>query len=260
MPLAKHVAGSFFARFLGLVLLLSLPFWLLEWLAKGYPDQLQVNLPLSALMFVCPALAALILSHRADLRRGARNLLLRVFDGGRIRPRVWCLPALLLMPTITVLAYTVMRLLERPLPNFEVFLLPVVAFCLVFFVSVVGEELGWTGYALEPLQARYGALVAGLLLGLVWALWHIVPYIQAGNSGTWIVWQCVYTVAARVLLVWLYGHAGHSLLAVILAHASINVSVFLFPVYGSHYDPFFAATLACAVAVVLWPFRSRSIL
>lgn len=45
-----------------------------------------------------------------------------------------------------------------------------------------------TGYAVDPLQARYYALQAGILLGLVTATWHIVSLLQAERSPVWIAW------------------------------------------------------------------------
>jgi membrane protease YdiL (CAAX protease family) len=50
----------------------------------------------------------------------------------------------------------------------------------------LGEELGWSGYALDPMQARWHALQAGILLGLVWAVWHWVPLVQVHRSAEWI--------------------------------------------------------------------------
>jgi membrane protease YdiL (CAAX protease family) len=50
----------------------------------------------------------------------------------------------------------------------------------------LGEELGWSGYAIDLLQARWGALGAGILLGSVWAVWHFVPLAQVHRSPGWI--------------------------------------------------------------------------
>jgi membrane protease YdiL (CAAX protease family) len=98
--------------------------------------------------------------------------------------------------------------------------------------------LGWSGYAIDPLQQRWGALKASLILGVVWALWHGIPFVQTGNPPNWIVWKSLSVVALRILIVWLYNNTGKSVFAAILFHDMINVSEFLFPNYGSHYDPF----------------------
>ena len=126
---------------------------------------------------------------------------------------------------------------------------------LAFFVAALAEELGWSGYVIDPMQDRWNALQASVLLGLVWAAWHIVPYLQAHRSLAWIAWQCHFTVTGRVILVWLYNNTGKSVFATAVCHAMANVSVFLFPIYGSYYDPHIASLITTFVAVlvtVLW--------
>src|ERR671917_2691078 len=44
------------------------------------------------------------------------------------------------------------------------------------------------GYAADPMQERRSALTTGIILGLVWAIWHFVPLIQMGRTLTWIAW------------------------------------------------------------------------
>ena len=92
-------------------------------------------------------------------------------------------------------------------------------------------------------------------MGAVWGIWHAVPYLQAERPAAWIAWQCLGSVASRVLLVWIYVNTGRSVFAVILFHATINLSVFLFPNYGSHYDPFIVClivTFMAGAVAVLW--------
>jgi hypothetical protein len=93
-----------------------------------------------------------------------------------------------------------------------------------FFVGAVGEEVGWQGYAFDPMEARWGTAGAALLMGVLWALWHVIPYIEAGRPSAWIVWQCVNSVGLRALIVWLYIESGRSVFAVIVFHAMITVT------------------------------------
>ena len=53
--------------------------------------------------------------------------------------------------------------------------------------GALGEELGWRGYALNILQKKYAPLSAGLLLGLVWGLWHLPLMILSGYAGVELV-------------------------------------------------------------------------
>jgi hypothetical protein len=100
--------------FFVLVFALALPFWLLGALVKHVP--LPINLPVSALQFVCPCISALILVSREEQPGGVKKLLKGVFDVKRIEHKIWYVPVFLLMPLIMVLSYGVMLLLGRSLP------------------------------------------------------------------------------------------------------------------------------------------------
>jgi uncharacterized protein len=105
------------------------------------------------------------------------------------------------------------------------------------------------------MQDWWGALKASTVLGAVWALWHLWPYIQTGNGPAWVMWQSLGSIPLRILIVWLYNNTGKSILAGILFHAMVNVSEFSFPNYGSHYDPFISCiifALVAAIVVFLW--------
>ena len=130
-----------------------------------------------------------------------------------------------------------------------------------------GEELGLTGYAIDPLQQRYGALTSGLLLGLVWAGYHIPSFIISGYySFDWIFWHVLYTIAGRVLFVWVYNNSGKSLFSMALFHATFGLFWALFPVTGNlqkasqYYDPRIAAFLAItSVAIVTFLWGSKTL-
>jgi hypothetical protein len=234
--------------FVLLLFALSVPFWLVG--ARAGLELLP-GLPVGALMALSPVVAASIVVYRADGGAGVAALLRRAFDFRRVRARVWYLPVLLLMPALMALAYAVMRVLGMPLPTPEFPLAAVPGMFVAFLAFGLCEELGWSGYATDPAQARWDALGAGVLLGLVWAGWHVVVLVQAHRSPVWIAFWALGTVALRVLTVWLYNNAGKSVFAASLFHAMQNLTWQLFPNQGSHYDPRVTGpVLACAAAVV----------
>lgn len=125
----------------------------------------------------------------------------------------------------------------------------------MYFIAATAEELGWSGYAIDPMQNRWGALKASVILGVVWQIWHIIGDVQAHNTATWIVWHSLYSVGLRILIVWVYNNTGKSVFAAILVHTTDNVSWSLFPNYGSHYDPFIAfiiTAVTAAIVTFLW--------
>jgi membrane protease YdiL (CAAX protease family) len=235
-------------KFFLLVFALSIPLWLI---GAVTPLQLLPGLPVSSLMSFCPLIAASILVYREDKTAGVTELLKRSFDYRRIRAKVWYVPTVLLMPGIAILVYGLMRLVRLPLPAPQFPGLAALAMFLAFFIAALGEEVGWSGYVIDPMQDRWNALQASILLGLVGAAWHIVPIAQADRSPIWIAWQCLTLVASRVLLVWLYNNTGKSVLAAAVCHAMVNVSWQLFPNYGSHYDPRITGLITALAAVVV---------
>jgi len=246
--------GKFFALVLGL----SIPFYILGALGPDLTKLLPIQLPISALVFVCPALAALWLTREAPGQVGVRALLGRMFDLQRLHDKRWLLPTFLSMPAVMSFAYIVQKLLGQTLPAFKLSPVIIFVYFAVFFIGAIGEELGWIGYSMQPLQQRYGALIAGLLLGTFWALWHIIPWVQTHHSAEWVLWQCAGTVALRVLMVWIYNGAEHNLFTSIAFHTMTNVSEFAFPNSGSYYDSRVTGLILIGAALfVVWRWRAR---
>ncbi len=246
-PLSRPVL-----KFFLLVFALSVPFWLIG----GATDlQLMPGLSISALMTFCPMAAALMLAHREENAAGVSKLLRRSFDFKRITAKRWYAPILLLMAAVHAAVYGLMRWLDLPVPAPQVSLLPTLLMFGAFFVGALGEELGWSGYITGPMQQRWNALQTAAMLGMVSALWHLVPLLLMQRTPSWIAWWCLYTVAARILIVWLYNNTGSSVFAVALFHATVNLSWMLFPIYGSHFDMRLGGLVMAAVAaavVVVW--------
>jgi membrane protease YdiL (CAAX protease family) len=239
-----------------LVFVLTIPIWVLGPVAERFlPEELTATLPVSSLMFSVPISAALILVRRDSGSGAGKRLLNRAFDYRRIRKKIWYVPTLLLWPAMMVLQYGLMKLMAVPLPDPRLPGLMLPVSFLVFFIAAVGEEVGWQGYAMEPLQERWGALAASIVVGLAWAAWHCIPFIQMDRTPAWIACQAASIVVARILTVWIYNNAGKSLFAVILFHAMNNVATVLLPGYGWHYDPAvgLVITITAAAAITfLW--------
>ena len=236
-------------KFFLLVFALSIPFWLIGFL--DLPKILPINLPVSATMFICPMVAALILVHQENEPDSVKELLKRTFDFKRIKNKLWYAPILLFMPVVMLLSYWLMRLLEVPLPEPYIPFYAIPFSFLAFFIGAIGEEIGWTGYITDPLQERWGALAASLILGTVWAVWHIIPWFQGHPNPEWVIWQCAATVAMRIAIVWLYNNTGKSVFSSLLFHTTINVSIYMFPNYGSGYDPFITFIILAIAALII---------
>jgi membrane protease YdiL (CAAX protease family) len=100
------------------------------------------------------------------------------------------------------------------------------------------EELGWTGFAVPRLRLRSGALITGLVVGLLWGAWHFliafwsVGALAAGLPlGAFVAGFLAFYVIAlpayRVLMVWLYDRTA-SLFLAMLMHAVLSASTLVF--------------------------------
>ncbi len=230
-------------RYFLIVFVLSVPFYLL-----GTTGARLTGLPLlptSALMAFVPMVAASMLIFHKRRAGGTlmwgRNIL-RLNWRGNVR---WYVTALLFIPVVCLVEFAVLRLSNSSVPVPKVAFGDVLFLFAVFFAAAVGEEVGWQGYAYPALRKREGVLVSALVLGSVWALWHVAPFVQLGRSTGWIVWHSLSAVALRIIIVWLFENTGRSILVAVLFHTMINVSWALFPVSGSFYDPL--VTLAILV-------------
>jgi len=225
----------------------------------GLPD----NLPITDVgaTFV-PLLAAVILSYREQGRGGVTRLLARVFDFSRIQRKRWYLPILFLMPALYLLTYAAMRAFDLTVPaHWNItFFTPLLL--LVFFVAAAGEELGYMGYAIDPMQARWSALAAALIIGTLHAFWHYPSMIGLGQAPALMAWGTLSTISLRVLMVWLYSNCGRSVFAAVLFHAISNTGRSIFPGGRASFEAHDAAigysiiTIAAVVVIFLWGSKS----
>lgn len=198
-----------------------------------------------------PMVASLLLTHHERGSAGVAALLRRTYDVGKIEPRAWFLPMLLIFPSVGFVNYWVLRLTGTDIPPPTFTVIGLLGYCTVFFMTYA-EELGLTGYAVDPMQERHGALETGLLLGLVWAGYHIPGFVISGYyPAAWIFWHAVYTVASRVLFVWIYNNSGKSLFSMALCHWTFGLFWSFWPQDNLQKAvPFYRPQIAAATAVL----------
>jgi uncharacterized protein len=203
-----------------------------------------------------PFLAALVVLAITRGKTGVVTLLRRM-----VRWRVglrWYAVALLLPVAISLAAAVFNVLLGAQAPSavelggwtglFSTF------FILLLIPGLGGtwEEPGWRGYALPRLQVGLSALLASLILGVLWAFWHL-PLMVVGEVP---YSDIVFVIAWTVVFTWLFNNSRGSVLLAMLMHAMNNT------ISGSFFGPMFSgadsvrqgwfyAALWCAVAVVL---------
>lgn len=108
--------------------------------------------------------------------------------------------------------------------------IPVFFYVLVF--SVLGEEIGWRGFALPRLQNKFSAFVSSLIIGFTWGVWHLPLFFIGWNFHSQIPFGLflVQDIALAIIYTWIYNSTGGSLLIVNLFHAASNTTLGILPV------------------------------
>jgi membrane protease YdiL (CAAX protease family) len=170
-----------------------------------------------------PSMVALGLTARNDGRAAVHDLLGRVLRW-RVPPSSY-LFAVGYIPAIKLTAAVVHRVAYGAWPRFGIepwYLIPLaVAFSTPF---QAGEEIGWRGYALPRLAARFRLAPASVVLGVIWAVWHLPQFfIRGGDTyGQSFLVFALQVTALSVAMAWLYARTGESLLLVMLMHSAVN--------------------------------------
>lgn len=187
---------------------------------RGIPLQASDIVLIFLVMCAGPSVAGISMTAVVDGTKGLLDLLSRM---GRWRVGIpWYSVALLTAPVLVLAMLLTLTTLISPVftPSFSVVGIVIglaAGFC---------EETGWTGFALSKLQSRYTALTAGLLLGVLWGVWHFLAGVLGGQTFPIFLFFALALVAYRVLITWMYNHTGSLLLAQ-LKHVSYTGSLFV---------------------------------
>jgi len=239
--------------------------WTLWWVAVAIGGRMSHSFSSAMLLagVVCVPVSALFFIYLAHDSAAAGEFWRRLFDVRRLSAG-GTLVAVFLLPAVACLAAALDGFAGGRMPHFAISHGP--DFSLIYLLKAFGfglmvgpflEEVGWRGYALAPLQVRYGALAGALTLACVHAAWHL-PLFYFGGSyqqqlGAFSLdfWRFMLTMAAfDVLAAALFNAMSESVLAAVLFHFSFNLSGGMFdlsPLGAWGRDAF---TVALAIAVV----------
>ena len=187
------------------------------------------NMILTTVGTCMPSIVGIVflLLSKSDARKGMKKRII----GFRSIKWPWYLIMVFSFPVFFFLAFLILKLLGLETPNlndtFEVMKNPALVAFLFLFTGLgagVGEEFGWRGYFLDSLQKRFGALVSSLIVGVIWAAWHIpMRLIQGVDLLSWVyLIDFLMIVSFSFFLTWIYNNNRGSILAAILTHSLIN--------------------------------------
>lgn len=251
----KYLLPIFFLLTFTLTWAMWIPASLIK--AGGGASILGPDSPVGQLARWMPGIAAILLTAILTGKKGV---------GGLFRPlkiwRVnigWYLFAALFQPVLFVVARWIDALFGNtyeivpPLSAVDApiaFVVPV-----VIITAIPGafmEELGWRGFALPRLHNRNSALIASIILGLIWGVWHIPSMMYFDETNVWnVTWAVLNFIPATILFTWLFNNTKGSLLLVTLYHASVQYSnnfLGLIPTQTADHLTWLAAILVLVVA------------
>lgn len=133
-------------------------------------------------------------------------------------PGSWWLFLLLGIPAVVYAAAALNGTLRDPFP-FSPWTLVLPALARALFLGPI-EELGWRGVALPLMQRKLAPFWAGLLLGVVWALWHVPSFLMSGTPQSAWAFGPYFAgvVALGVIITPLFNASRGSLLIAALYH------------------------------------------
>lgn len=187
-----------------------------------------------------PAVSAILLTCLTGDQQERREYWSRLTSFKRIRPR-WYAIIILLAPVCSVLAILTGLVIKGNIPAVDTAVgyvthpLTIVPFAIVTMIyGPFPEELGWRGYALDRLQRKWNALASSLVLGVIWAVWHMPIFFMRGSllSEVLPLWSTQFWVsmgpgilAIAVVMTWIYNNTQCSTLAAILFHFIMNFTL-----------------------------------
>jgi membrane protease YdiL (CAAX protease family) len=246
------------AAFFGFSYLVAWIFFVAGGVARGSPTLA----PLSGLLFylgaITPGVVAVAITARSEGMPGVAALVTRLL-AWRVRWR-WYLFAIAFFAAVKLAAAVLHRIITGDWPAFGTdrwyVMLPVI-FIAALLGGQAGEEVGWRGFALPRLAARFGLGAASVVLGVIWAVWHLPTFFIPGvdKIGQSLPVYVLQVTALSVTLAWLYWKTDGSLLLVTLMHSAVNQTKDIVPSAmpgASDVFSFTASTMSWLTAAVLW--------
>jgi uncharacterized protein len=171
--------------------------------------------------------------------RTAVGAFLRRFLSLRFGWQVW-LSMFVVLGAVNVAAWYLPELFGYPRPPM---LLPTalvfpIWWLLMVFLGGGQEEVGWRGYILEPLEARFGLWGGNVVLALVWTAWHGPLWFIPGTTQATmpLVAFAIGLIGLSFFFSWVVKASGGRPLAGLIVHGTNNAFVPLFPTIVTETD------------------------
>lgn len=249
--------------FLVITVLLAWVFWFSA-AATGQGWLAFPNVILTAAGFITPLLVACGMVAFGYWDDGVGGFLNNCFNPANVKPRWFVVTGGLLILLAAGPLLVASLLLGRPVAELTEFA-PPTAFVLIGFAAGVIEEPGWRGYAQRALRERHSTVIASLIIGVFWALWHLPLFLIPGTyqstmglQSTGFVFFMSSILVGSLVYGRLYDAVGGFAVIAVLYHGLGNTLRELFSfsepgVYTQSIEFGVEALIALLVVIVLRP-------
>jgi membrane protease YdiL (CAAX protease family) len=141
-------------------------------------------------------------------------------------------------------------------PNLDILTVAPMFIVYFFLGGSFGEEFGWRGFALDGLLKVQKPLIASLIVGIIWAIWHLPLFWIVGTSQFYTPFW-LFTITATALSVqytWVYLRTNGNIFACLLFHTFTNITVNIFPIEvtnGIDERAYYESGFTILVAIIL---------
>jgi membrane protease YdiL (CAAX protease family) len=139
------------------------------------------------------------------------------------------------------------------LPSLGLLVLP-----LWIFTFGIGEESGWRGFALPRLQRNRSALLATVIVWVMWALWHLPLFFYSYPLSV-LPGFAIGLLAGSIIFTWLYNSTGGSVLLTACWHGLFNVTTACIPCKSGFTAAFISTVVMIGAVVVVWIFKPKNL-
>ena len=225
-------------RFFIITFLWSWIFWGAAILLSGDSNGLLVELSISGIESILSIIGIFgpVIGAFASIRtingKGSLKPFVKSFLSLKFGWKVW-LAIFLVLGISTFIAWIVPEYFGKErihtyLPS--IFIFPAYLLIMVFFGGGQ-EEIGWRGYILPFLEKRFGLIIGSLILGIIWAIWHIPLWFMPGSTQVFMNFFAfmLSAIGYSYFFSWVIKASGNRLLSGLFAHGVANAFIPLFP-------------------------------
>jgi membrane protease YdiL (CAAX protease family) len=92
-------------------------------------------------------------------------------------------------------------------------------------IGAIGEEIGWRGFLQPILEKKLSVLIASIIVGMIWGLWHIGHY---KNGIVFMIGFLLFTISASIIIVWMLRGTQFNIIIATIFHIAVNLGFVVF--------------------------------